>query len=76
MASGQGNNRRLFGQRGLAALKWGDRGVKGCTGSSPAHARCLTAFFPPPFIRANLGNKEHPALRATEAPPAPWVPPV
>lgn len=50
MASGQGNNRRLFGQRGLAALKWGDRRVKGCTGSSPAHACCLTAFFPPPLL--------------------------
>lgn len=34
------------------------------------------SFFFPPSFRANLGNKEHPALQVTAAPPALWVPPV
>lgn len=46
VALGLGNNRRLFGQRGLAALKRSKSWVKVCAGISPAHACCITAFFP------------------------------
>lgn len=34
----------------------------------------INLFFP--SFRANPESKEHPAPQATEAPPAPWVPPV
>lgn len=67
---GMGKYRGWVDAAGSGSLKINLSGGEGCAGVSPVHA----LFFP--SFRANPESKEHPAPQATEAPPAPWVPPV
>lgn len=58
----------------VQALQKGRGNIGGWVDAAGSGSLKINLFFP--SFRANPESKEHPAPQATEAPPAPWVPPV